>query len=333
MVIGIDKGIRSKKYVIAAKNMKLQYKLIDCTSNNIMDRIKDVDVLIWHWTQDRYIDKRIAFSIIRSAEIMGKVVYPSSLTCWMFDDKLCEKYLLESIDAPLVDSYVFFNQKSAMKWIKRQTYPVVYKLTGGAGSTNVRLIKNKKEARYVCRNHFSFWGRPDIAVRLYYTDLHKYVSTILGIYNDDLYKYGINNRGYILFQKFIPDNTYDIRVTIIGERGIIFRRKVRDNDFRASGSGKIVYEVSPEDIQAIPMARKIVKKIGSQTMAFDFIYDTGKLKIIEMSYGFVSETVYNAPGWYDEKMIFHAEKTDVHKLILENLLYDCEKKNEELHLL
>lgn len=152
------------------------------------------------------------------------------------------------------------------------------------------------------------------------------MDAIRDIYNGSLYKYGSNNRGYILFQKFVPENTYDIRVTIIGERGIIFRRKVREDDFRASGSGKISYEVSPEDIQAIPKARKVTEKIGSQTMAFDFIYDKGILKIIEMSYGFVSKAVYDAPGWYDEHMVFHKEKTDVHKLVIENLLKDCGKK-------
>lgn len=333
MVIGIDKGVRSKKYVTAAKNMNVEYKLIDCTANHAIEQIREVDALIWHWTQDRHADKRAAYSIIKSAELMGKQVYPSSNTCWMFDDKVYEKYLLESVGAPVVETYVFFDKKSAMKWLRKQTYPVVYKLSGGAGSSNVRLIKNEKEAERICSQHFSFWGRPDLAMKLYYTDYNQYLKTVQEFCWGDLYRYGNNNRGYLLFQRFVPDNTYDIRVTIIGSRGVIFRRLVRDHDFRASGSGKIVYEVSAEDIKAIPIAREITKKIGSQTMTFDFIYDRGQLKIVEMGYGFTPISVYNTPGWYDEQMEFHEGRTDVHRLVIENLLEACEDRDEKLYLL
>ena len=112
MLIGIDKGKRSKSYVSAARKMKIPYKLVDCTSADVVNQLKNVDALIWHWTQDSYIDKRIAFHVIKSAELMGKKVYPDSNTCWMFDDKISEKYLLEAVGAPCVETAVFFDAVS-----------------------------------------------------------------------------------------------------------------------------------------------------------------------------------------------------------------------------
>lgn len=289
MIIGIDKGRRSRKYVIAARSMHVPFRLVDCGASDIIRQLKDVDALIWHWTQDSYIDKRTAFYIIKSAELMGKKVYPNSDTCWMFDDKISEKYLLEAADAPYIESKVFFDKKKALAWMGQQGFPLVYKLPEGAGSTNVRLIKNSAEAVEVCRTHFSFRGRPDIKMKLHYAKVNTYRQTLKDIFQNDQFRYGVNNRGFIFLQKFIPNNKYDIRVTMIGERGIIFRRKVRENDFRASGSGKIDYTVSAQDVLAIPIARRISKLIRSQTMTYDFIYDADELKIIEMSYGFAAK--------------------------------------------
>ena len=39
-------------------------------------------------------------------------------------------------------------------------------------------------------------------------------------------------RGYVYFQDFIPDNQFDTRVTVIGNRAFAFIRKVRPGDFR-----------------------------------------------------------------------------------------------------
>lgn len=320
MIIGIDKGSRSRKYVIAAQNMGVSHKLVDCSSSDIIRQLEGVDALIWHWTHDSYIDKNVAFHIIKSAEMMGKKVYPNAATCWMFDNKISEKYLLEAVNAPFIESKVFFEFQSAIAWIKRQQFPIVYKLPQGAGSSNVRLIENVEEAVKICKAHFSFWRKPDIDMQLFYAKKGTYLKILREIFQSDLSRYGVNNRGCLLLQKFIPGNAYDIRVTIIGERGLIFRRHVREHDFRASGSEKIDYEVSKQDLRAIPIARRISERIGSQTMTYDFIYDKSELKIVEMSYGFSAKAVYDAPGWYDADMAFHVEHTDVHKLVISELM-------------
>ncbi len=322
MVIGIDQGKRSKPYVFAAKKLGVPYKLVNCHANDIIQQIKEVDALIWHWTQDSYIEKRIAFSIIQSAELMGKMVYPDSSSCWMFDDKIAEKYLLESIQIPLVESFVFFSKDNALAWVKEERLPVVYKLPQGAGSSNVRLIRDWKDAERVCKIHFSLFGRPDFAMQLYSKKLKFYLNEIIRMLKNDLFKYATQNKGFIYFQKYLPNNTYDIRVTIIGDRAIIFKRWVRPNDFRASGSGRIDYNVSEEDKKAILIARKVTDQIHSITMALDFIYDKekGNLKIVELSYGFMAKVVEDAPGWYDRSMNFHLERTDVHEYVIKHLI-------------
>lgn len=293
--IAIDKGERSNGYVEAAKKLGIEYYLVDCLADDIILQLKDAKALIWHWRHTNYAEKRIAKSVLNAASKMGIEVYPNLDTCGTFDDKVAQKYLLEACGLPLVESHVFYNKEDAIAFLDSCEYPVVTKLAGGAGSTNVTMVHDKNEGIKVCNKRFdtyyrmsSNWGKekdPRQAVRYWVKEGNK---RLLG-----------EDKGYVYFQKFLPDNAYDIRVTIIGEKAIIFKRYVRDNDFRASGSGKLDYEVGEQDKAAISIGFDAAQKLGTQTLALDFAYDKEKsLKIIEISYGFVSGAVYNAGGYY-----------------------------------
>ena len=74
------------------------------------------------------------------------MVFPNFNTAWHFDDKVGQKYLLEAIDAPLVPSYVFYSKEMALKWLEQTQFPKVFKLRGGAGSANVKLVQDEKRS-------------------------------------------------------------------------------------------------------------------------------------------------------------------------------------------
>src|SRR5690606_24969951 len=86
--------------------------------------------------------KKILFAL----EHAGIKVFPDFKTGWHFDDKVAQKYLLEAINAPLVPSYVFYDKQQALNWAKKTIYPKVFKLKGGAGSANVKLVRSESEA-------------------------------------------------------------------------------------------------------------------------------------------------------------------------------------------
>lgn len=326
MLIGIEKGIRTGGFIENVKKMKLDYKLIDASQNDVMEQLRGIDIFVWHWTHQSYRDIRSARAIIKAAELMGIKVYPDINTCWMFDDKVSQKYLLEALNVPVIPTFVFFDKVTASNWLKECTYPIVYKLPQGAGATNVRLVNTYEEANEICKTHFLLWGNPNISSK---KPKVKEICKIWKRMKEPNVLYGTNNKGCIYFQKFIPDNNYDIRVTTIGDKNYIFKRYVRENDFRASGSGKIDYEVSEEDLNAIIIARNISDRIQAQTMAYDFIYDGKILKVCEMSYGFVEHAVENCGGWYDKQLRFHPEEINVYKETLNVLISGLE--GTEIH--
>jgi hypothetical protein len=110
----------------------------------------------------------------------------------------------------------------------------------------------------------------------------------------------------ILFQTYLPNNTFDTRVTIIGKKAFAFRRFVRKNDFRASGSGILDLDPDKIDMRCIEIAFRISQKLKFDTMAYDFIYDQANNPFInEISYCFVDRIVHDCHGYWDEQLAWH----------------------------
>lgn len=314
--IAIDCGKRSGAYVEAAKKLNINYVIVDCHADDIMKQLANADALVWHWSHSYYTDKRIAKSILSAAEKSGLKIYPNMNTCNTFDDKIAQKYLLEAIGAPMAPYHVFYNKKDAINFLKNCSYPIVFKLAGGAASTGVSLIHNFEEGHKACNRRFC----SHISLRDIFGNKKNVKEMLRYLIKADNERFMGMDKGYVLFQEFLPDNQYDIRVTIIGEKAVIFKRYVRDNDFRASGSGKIDYNVSEEDKQAVPIGFKMARCLNTQTLALDFAYDANRsLKIIEISYGFVSRAVSDAGGYYDDKLTWHNEPVVTEEEVLKML--------------
>ncbi|MGC8866540.1 MAG: ATP-grasp domain-containing protein, partial [Bacteroidales bacterium] len=249
----------------------------------------------------------------------GIKVFPDFYTNWHFDDKLGQKYLLESIGAPLVPTYVFFDEKEALQWVSSATFPKVFKLRRGAGSANVKLVKTRQEANYFIRkafrsgfNNYDSWGNLKERLRKWKLNQTNAFDVFKGfirlVYPPAYDRVLGKERGYVYFQDFIPDNDHDIRVIVIGDKAFAIKRMVRKNDFRASGSGHILYERSNFNEDTILLAFVIHEKLKSQCTAMDFVYDNGKPKIVEISYGFVSEGYDPCVGYWDKDLNWYEGK-------------------------
>lgn len=95
-------------------------------------------------------------------------------------------------------------------------------------------------------------------------------------------------------------NNGDVRINVIGNRVLGYLRGNRDNDFRASGSGKLSY---PDEmpIECVHLAYRISKETNlMESMAYDFIKSTnGHWMVLEMSYTYVDDYIKNCTYYYD----------------------------------
>lgn len=220
--------------------------------------------------------------------------------------------MLEAIGAPLVPSYVFYDKQEALAWAKATIYPKVFKLKGGAGAANVRLVRSEGEARKLIGKAFGR-GFPQYdrftALKERFRKFRQkqasffYVLKGIGrlLYTTDFAKQQPNERGYVYFQEFIPGNDSDLRVIVIGGRAFAVKRFVRENDFRASGSGAIEFSREAMDERCVALAFEVNKKLGAQVVAYDFVHDeAGNPLIVEICYGFAVEPYDACPGYWDE---------------------------------
>ncbi len=294
----------------------LKYKLVDCYSSDIMNQLSDCDALMWHFSHLCPKANKFAKQLLFSVEFSGKKVFPDHYTVWHFDDKIGQKYLLEAIGAPLAPAYIFYSKLEALEWASQTDYPKVFKLRNGASSANVRLVQSKSEANRLIRKAFgrgfsqyNAWNSLKDRYRNYRQDQTTLWDVIKGIirifYTTKYAKVVGREKGYIYFQDFIPGNDCDVRVVVIEDKAFAFKRIVRENDFRASGSGQFLYEKEHLDEETVQIAFEISENLQVQCMTYDFVYQEGKPLLLEISFGTTYEDMESIAGYWDRDMTWH----------------------------
>lgn len=129
-------------------------------------------------------------------------------------------------------------------------FPLVLKELKGALSSGVHLIKNKEElgsfrsqvkkkslkerASYHLNKRNSFKKDSNLAP----------VQHLLGENFGDVF----SKRIPVVVQEFVPGLECDYKVLVFGEKYFVVKRGIRENDFRASGSGKLNWEIPPNEV-------------------------------------------------------------------------------------
>ena len=305
-----------KFYTLILDKNKIPYKTLDVNNSDFWDHARSLDLFIYRWAQYDQ-ERQIARTIIPILhDELGVLCFPDSKTSWLFDDKIRQQALFTSAGFPMVDGRVFYEIHKAMDWLSKAPLPIVFKLRKGAASENVVLIRDRNSAESLIKRMFGYGvstkGLPikgNLAWKNFRSIAKNFVKTTENFFQKLIPAHmslAINwerEKNYVYFQKYLPNNDFDTRVTVIGDRAFAFRRWVRSGDFRASGSGLIDYDISGVDLDFIEMAFKISKHFGYKSMAYDFLYDEKRnVALCEASYTFVDRAVYNCPGYWNSSL-------------------------------
>lgn len=307
-----------ERWIEYCQKNNIEYKLVNVYAFDVIEQVRGCDAFMWHHSHGDYRDVLFAKQLIYSLESMGVKCFPDFHTTWHFDDKVGQKYLLEAVGAPLVPSYVFYTKKEALDWIEKTTFPKVFKLRGGAGASNVKLAHTAEEAKKYVRKAFSK-GFPQFDRFGYLKERYRkwregkdsFVGVLKGIGRlfiiTDFAKMHPREKGYAYFQDFIPNNTFDIRICVVGNHAFALKRLTRKGDFRASGSGNIIYDKAQIDERCVKTAFEVNEKLKMQSVAFDFVFDVNnKPLIVEISYGYAVKAYDLCEGYWTPDMQWHA---------------------------
>ncbi len=276
--------------------------IVDAYDDGLFDALRHCDGFMWYFWNASFnsdLGKRLMLAIHHG---MQQPTFPNWQTCWTFEDKYAQRYLLEAVDIPMPKSWVFWTRDSAREFANKAEYPLVMKLAFGITSNNVRLILDRKQAHYLIDRlfHDGMSLIPDnfarsVSLRMF-DRLSNATRAIAGRRMKDHYGEDPIQRGCILFQEFLSNNPFDTRITVIGNRAFGFRRKNRPKDFRASGSGDIDWNPQLIDMHAVSLAFQVASRLGTQVVALDILRKGEDLVVTEISYYYEAWVVHECPG-------------------------------------
>lgn len=326
ITVGISRGQNgdfSERWAEALSRMGIRVRWLDLLGPKPLGQVAGCQGVMWHWYHYPHEVRWAALPILRVIEEHLRIpVFPDMATCWHYDDKVAQSYLLSALGIASPKTWVYWRKPDALDWCHAATFPVVAKLSGGAGSRNVQLIRNSAEAVAYVKRCFSGSGIV-IGTSLVNGFRHplSWMKKMLGrgvqavpyvwgsrFPNLPDQTFWMPQKNYALFQEFLPGNEYDTRVTVIGARAFAFRRFNRPDDFRASGSGRIDHDPDAIDRRGLQMAFQAAHKLKSQSMAFDLLF-RGERKdpvVGEISYCYANWAVERCPGHWDPDLNWHA---------------------------
>ena len=333
-----DQGSFSDRWISFCNEANIPYKIVNCYDNDIISQLSDCDGLMWHWNLYDYKSVLFAKQLSLALEKKAISIFPDVNTSWHYNDKLGQKYLLEAIDAPLVETYVFYTKDEALNWINDTKFPKVFKLRGGAASVNVSLVKTKYRAKQLVRKAFGKGFSPINRLnrsKNRILDFKKkpsritFIKMLAGFIRilipNEIERFSHRDKGYIYFQDFIPSNTFDTRLVVIGNRCFGVRRFCRKGDFRASGSGDSDTNPAMIDQRCVKIAFSVADLIGSQSLAFDFIIDDDAPKIVEISYCFPLGAPDDCTGYWDKNLVWHQEQINAEVFMIKDFIKKIKK--------
>jgi glutathione synthase/RimK-type ligase-like ATP-grasp enzyme len=334
-------GSFSSKWIEYCKEQGIDFEIVNCYDSDIINQMNSFDVLLWHHQQSNPTDNFLAIKLLAALELSGKLVFPNHNTGWHFDDKVAQKYIFENLDIATPANYVFYDFKTLKKFTESCKFPIVWKLKGGSGSRNVKLIHSKQDLLKIGSKMFGSGVREYDAIggiieafRRYRLGKNKAIDIIKSVahltYPVRYERMSGKAWGYVYLQEFIPQNDSDYRVIVINDKAFAIKRYTRPNDFRASGSGYIEYKKEAFEDSLIQTAFNIAAKVNMQCVAFDFVYRNKEALLVEMSYGYRKEGYYDCEGYWDKNLTWHAGKFNPYAWIVEDLKSEFLNKSKKI---
>jgi glutathione synthase/RimK-type ligase-like ATP-grasp enzyme len=291
------------KYRRFLENNGFDYEIYDLNAHDWIERGRQFDLVVGMVSNrvDQLEEIRVKYHFLET--VLGKKTYPSAALAVLYENKCLEAFLAEAWDLPFARSFVSYRREDALAMLDDIRYPFVSKVNQSSGSMGVELVRNPRQARRIIRQAFSRRGRP-------------------------LYMPWLRQKNYVYFQEFVPNDGYDIRVILIGDRAFGYFRSVPQGDFRASGMSKLEWRALPEE--AVRVARQVQERVKSPKLVVDMVHALdGRYVIIEYSITCLTDQpadliVNGVPGVYiigrDGALRFEPGRFWVHELALRQFL-------------
>lgn len=337
MAIHVDEGRGHSSnwaliWIEFCRSNNIFYEVVNCFSLKSIKCLEGFDLLLWHFSHYSVRDMAFSRSILVAAKSLGLRVFPDFPEFWHFDDKVAQSYCFEALGIDSPNSQVFYTYDDALTWINNKPdLPVVAKLRCGSGSQNVKMLSSREDFLHYAKNMFygsGFSAVPSVAFKaksnlFSVRSLGDFVSRLKRIpdFVDTLSKsrHLSREKGYMYVQEFVPNEGYDLKVVVVGDKLSFIARRSRGGDFRASGGGDLFFDKELVTPAIIDLCFEATDKLGSSCMGYDVVVSkaSGRPYIIEMSYGFSFLALLSAKGYWRRDHVWIDEPLNAPMALIE----------------
>lgn len=212
--------------------------------------------------------KLMTLNALEALENVGIPFIPGRGSSYLYDNKLNQ---IPALKEWLPETWVFKDMGEAYSFAANDAkLPIISKSSFGSASSCVRLLSDANELRREAHEALA--------------PLNKGIRTPKGY-----------QKGYVIWQRFIPRNPGDVRICVTGDRTYgLYRKNRRELPF-ASGSGilsPIVETAGLDESLAFQTASEISNKLEFPWACYDFVFEESKCYCLEISFSW-TERAYN----------------------------------------
>lgn len=249
--------------------------------------LKDKIVLYTSSEDPNLYYKGYIHDVIKGIELMGGILVPRLELFEAHHNKvfmeILRDILLKDVNTGIHTRH-FGTYESYLQKIDEIPVPSVIKTAFGAGSKGVALIKTEEEKFSKPKKMSRFFTAKELA------------KEYLGKYSP----FSIYRNKFVI-QNFVENLNGDFKVLVYGDKYYAISRANRENDFRASGGGKLDFSPQLPD-RIFDFAKEVYDALDTPYASLDIAYDGKRFYLIEfqcMHFGTV--TLENSLRYYTKK--------------------------------
>ncbi|MGB7324718.1 MAG: hypothetical protein WBD31_07590 [Rubripirellula sp.] len=181
---------------------------------------------------------------LKMIDDLGRLpIFPSLDSIWMMDRKYRMAYWLDRHEIASPETWIFYEESEAKKFVETTDYPIVFKMDAGSGASGVKILKSVSEAKGIIKRCFGSGMRHH---RQFKQD---------------------REFGAILFQRFLP-SCREWRLIKVGQSYFGFE-KLLGEEFH-SGSKQFSYGIPPA--KALAQLATIAKLLKTEILSIDVFH-------------------------------------------------------------
>lgn len=234
------------------------------------DSLKKYDAIVFGSSQVPY-EKKIIEDYAFIVELLGANIIPRYELILSHENKGIQGLLAVAKGVNVIHFEYSIDAKADYK------PGYVYKTIDGAGSFGVSLPKSDKELRQFTKKNTLLREQPIRLLQYTKQKLKLFLWRKRYIKEKEQYfRPGIP----LVSQKLIPNLKFDYKILVFHDLFFVLKRNVRENDFRASGSG-LFEKVAQVPSQVLDLAHRYRKELDTPCLSIDVAFDGSQAFCIE----------------------------------------------------